>query len=174
VTVANNGLEALELIKVKRFDIILMDVQMPVMGGFEATANIREWERAQPDQQRTPIIALTAHAMVGDREKCIQAQMDEYLSKPLKQNQLIQTILKCATLGGALLEHNHMSGSDGLNEDRRSQQTPTTASLSAIPAAKRPGLELRANTEVDANSPSIFTADQADPISLLLRSHSVT
>jgi CheY-like chemotaxis protein len=45
-------------------------------GGFEATANIREWERAQPEPQRTPIIALTAHAMVGDREKCIQAQMD--------------------------------------------------------------------------------------------------
>jgi len=72
-------------------------------GGFEATAKIREWEKEQ-SLSRTPIVALTAHAMLGDREKCIQAQMDEYLSKPLKQNSLIQVILKCATLGGPLLE----------------------------------------------------------------------
>ncbi len=74
-------------------------------GGFEATGKIREYERSQ-GSHRTPIIALTAHAMMGDRERCIQAQMDEYLSKPLQQNHLIQTILKCATLGGALLEKN--------------------------------------------------------------------
>jgi len=100
VTVANNGLEALEAIKKKRFDVVLMDVQMPIMGGFEATAKIREYE-ASNALTRSPIIALTAHAMLGDREKCIQAQMDEYLSKPLKPNQLIQTLLKCATLGDA-------------------------------------------------------------------------
>ena len=73
------------------------------MGGFEATKEIRAWERAE-GLSRTPIIALTAHAMMGDREKCLQAQMDEYLTKPLKQNQMMQTILKCATLGGKLLE----------------------------------------------------------------------
>ncbi|KAF8847612.1 hypothetical protein BDZ45DRAFT_607216 [Acephala macrosclerotiorum] len=74
-----------------------------IQGGFEATAKIREYER-NLGIRRTPIIALTAHVMLGDREKCIQAQMDEYLPKPLKQNHLIQTISKCATLGGALLE----------------------------------------------------------------------
>lgn len=62
-------------------------------GGFEATAKIREYEK-EAGLPRTPIVALTAHAMLGDREKCIQAQMDEYLSKPLKQNTLIQVILK--------------------------------------------------------------------------------
>lgn len=103
VTVVNNGLEAFEAIKKRRFDVILMDVQMPVMGGFEATGNIRQYER-ENGLVRTPIIALTAHAMLGDREKCIQAQMDEYLSKPLKSNLMMQTILKCATLGGSLLE----------------------------------------------------------------------
>ncbi|KAI9788509.1 MAG: histidine kinase osmosensor [Peltula sp. TS41687] len=106
VTVVNNGVEAVEAIKLKRYDVVLMDVQMPIMGGFEATATIREWER-ENKLPRTPIIALTAHAMLGDREKCIHAQMDEYLSKPLKQNLLIQTILKCTTLGGALLERSN-------------------------------------------------------------------
>ncbi|EEU46433.1 uncharacterized protein NECHADRAFT_104094 [Fusarium vanettenii 77-13-4] len=105
VTVVGNGWEAVEAVKRKKFDVILMDVQMPIMGGFEATGKIREYERGI-GTHRTPIIALTAHAMMGDREKCIQAQMDEYLSKPLQQNHLIQTILKCATLGGPLLEKN--------------------------------------------------------------------
>lgn len=103
VQVVGNGAEAVEEVKKNRYDAILMDVQMPVMGGFEATGKIREWEAAN-NLPRTPIIALTAHAMLGDREKCIQAQMDEYLAKPLKQNQLMQTILRCATLGGTLLE----------------------------------------------------------------------
>lgn len=66
-----------------------------MQGGFEATAKIREYERNHGGR-RTPIIALTAHAMVGDREKCLQADMDEYLSKPLKQSHLIQTISKYA------------------------------------------------------------------------------
>jgi len=144
-----------------------------VMGGFEATAKIREWER-NSDLPRTPIIALTAHAMVGDREKCIQAQMDEYLSKPLKQNQLIQIILKCVTLGGALLEQSHVIGTDGPAEDRGAQ-TPTgpstLAPVSLTP--RRPNLEVRATTEVGlGDSPSILTADQVDPISQFMRSHS--
>lgn len=103
VTVVSNGLQALDAVKLNRYDVILMDVQMPVMGGFESTAKIREYERSN-GPRRTPIIALTAHAMLGDRDKCIQAQMDEYLAKPLKQNQMMQTILKCVTLGGPLLE----------------------------------------------------------------------
>ncbi|KIM99424.1 hypothetical protein OIDMADRAFT_105014 [Oidiodendron maius Zn] len=109
VTVVTNGQEALDAIKEKRYDIILMDVQMPIMGGLEATTKIREYERSIR-RTRTPIIALTAHAMLGDREKCIQAQMDDYLSKPLKQGLLIQTILKCATLGGSFSEKGREGG----------------------------------------------------------------
>ncbi|KAK9464832.1 hypothetical protein V1512DRAFT_212237 [Lipomyces arxii] len=96
VEVVENGLEAFEAVKKKRYDVVLMDVQMPVMGGFEATAKIREWERQHIGiRARTPIVALTAHAMLGDRERCMQAQMDEYLSKPLKPALLVQTISKC-------------------------------------------------------------------------------
>lgn len=98
VTVVDNGLEAFKAVKINRFDVVLMDVQMPVMGGFEATREIRQYEKEQ-GLTRTPIIALTAHAMLGDREKCIQAQMDEYLSKPLKQNVLMQTMLRVASDG---------------------------------------------------------------------------
>ncbi|KJZ71814.1 Hybrid signal transduction histidine kinase J [Hirsutella minnesotensis 3608] len=97
VTVAGNGLEAVEAVKERKFDVILMDIQMPIMGGFEATAMIRDYDRST-GACKTPIIALTAHAMIGDREKCMQGQMDEYLSKPLQQNQLLETILGCVRL----------------------------------------------------------------------------
>lgn len=101
VDVADNGLIALEKLQKRHYDVVLMDVQMPVMGGFEATAKIREWESAN-HIPRTPILALTAHAMLGDREKCLQAEMDDYLSKPLRQTQLIQTIVKYAAMSGAV------------------------------------------------------------------------
>ncbi|KAK9472176.1 uncharacterized protein V1510DRAFT_418196 [Dipodascopsis tothii] len=95
IEVVENGSQAFDAVKRKRYDVVLMDVQMPVMGGFEATAKIREWERQNISiRARTPIVALTAHAMLGDRERCMQAQMDEYLSKPLKPALLVQTINK--------------------------------------------------------------------------------
>ncbi|KAJ5713916.1 Histidine protein kinase NIK1 [Penicillium malachiteum] len=138
VFVVGNGLMAVEAVKKRRYDVILMDVQMPVMGGFEATRKIREYERAS-GLQRTPIIALTAHAMLGDREKCIQAQMDEYLSKPLKQNQMIQTILKCATLGRSLLEKSNASriSSSGEMHPIRSSVPDNQRSAAAVTETTR-------------------------------------
>ncbi len=79
VETANNGRIACELVEQTPFDLILMDVQMPEMDGFEATVKIR----ARPGQSRVPIIAMTAHAMTGDRERCLAAGMDDYLTKPL-------------------------------------------------------------------------------------------
>lgn len=117
-----------------------------IQGGFEATAKIREYERSL-GTQRTPIIALTAHAMLGDREKCIQAQMDEYLSKPLKQNHLIQTILKCATLGGALLEKGRDIRSSAKDEAPPTISPNGVSSPLAGPAGTvRPAIEPRSIT----------------------------
>ena len=90
VFVANNGQEALEALKKDRYDLILMDVQMPKIGGFEATASIREKEKKTGSH--IPIVAMTAHAMKGDRERCLEAGMDDYISKPLKAEELIKTI----------------------------------------------------------------------------------
>ncbi|KAK9761743.1 histidine kinase osmosensor [Basidiobolus ranarum] len=92
VIIVSNGLLAVEAVENTKFDLILMDLQMPIMGGFEATARIREMERITGIH--IPIIALTAHAMIGDREKCLAAGMDEYVTKPLRFNELVNTINK--------------------------------------------------------------------------------
>jgi len=90
ITLAENGLNALQAVEREHFDLILMDVQMPVMGGFEATAKIREMEAKR--KRRTPIIAMTAHAIQGYREKCLEGGMDGYISKPIHINSVRKTI----------------------------------------------------------------------------------
>ena len=106
VTLASNGIEAVEAFKKGDFDLILMDIQMPEMDGFEASREIRKLETGDPQQSpianrqssihSIPIIAMTAHAMTGDREKCIDAGMDDYVSKPIKPEALYSVIDKVA------------------------------------------------------------------------------
>ena len=90
VITVENGREALARLRTEPFDIILMDVQMPDIDGFEATAKIREEERTTG--AHIPIVALTAHAMKGDRERCLAAGMDGYASKPFKLDELLKEI----------------------------------------------------------------------------------
>jgi CheY-like chemotaxis protein len=90
VTVAQHGREALAAVEQNAFDLVLMDVQMPEMDGLEATRAIREWEKDRA--HRLPIVAMTAHAMKGDRERCLEAGMDAYVAKPVRAKDLFETI----------------------------------------------------------------------------------
>jgi two-component system sensor histidine kinase/response regulator len=101
VTIAGDGVRALEAWKRESFDLVLMDVQMPEMGGFEATRRIREMEA--PTGRHLPIIALTAHAMKGDRERCLEAGMDDYLPKPIQQKALFEAIERIAVLSAVIV-----------------------------------------------------------------------
>jgi len=91
--IANNGLEAVEAVIKKQYDLILMDCHMPIMNGFDATTKIREYEKTLKNDRHTPIIALTADVKKGIIEQCKEAGMDEYLSKPFNQEKL-QSILE--------------------------------------------------------------------------------
>ncbi len=90
VEIATNGREGIEMASQGDFDCILMDVQMPTMDGFQATAAIRELD--DPEKSNTPIIAMTAHAMTGDREKCLAAGMDGYIAKPIDIDDLLEIV----------------------------------------------------------------------------------
>ena len=91
---AVNGQEAIDLFSQRAWDLVLMDVQMPVMGGLEATRHIRA---SEPPGQRTPIIAMTANAMESDRQACIDAGMDEHMAKPFSASTLQDLIDRFVT-----------------------------------------------------------------------------
>ena len=93
ITPANDGQEAVNLMKKQMFDLVFMDCQMPVMDGFEATAVIRSLEFNE-QASRTPIIAFTANALKDDKKKCLEAGMDDYIEKPVKQQDLEEILLK--------------------------------------------------------------------------------
>jgi hypothetical protein len=102
VTVANDGVEAVAAARDGEFDVILMDVQMPNMGGLEAAAAIRTLERGTG--RHVPIVALTAHAMKGDRERCLKAGMDGYVSKPIQADHLLEVMAQVTSPAGETAE----------------------------------------------------------------------
>jgi CheY-like chemotaxis protein len=105
-TVVSDGRQVLPALEKNSFDLILMDCQMPEMDGYAATAALRERERNNPDMRRIPIVALTANAIAGDREQCLAAGMDDYLSKPFTQKELAAIIgrwVPHAVAGGAVV-----------------------------------------------------------------------
>jgi two-component system, sensor histidine kinase and response regulator len=111
VTLAANGKEALAALEKNSFDLVFMDVQMPEVDGFEATAAIRQKEKTSGSH--LPVIAMTAHAMVGDKERCVEAGMDDYISKPIRLQELNELLDRYApaTLRGRELELPEADGS---------------------------------------------------------------
>jgi CheY-like chemotaxis protein len=99
VLVVGTGRAALEALDEEKFDVVLMDVQMPDMDGLEATAAIREREKA--DGKHVPIIAMTAHVMAGDQERCLAAGMDGYVAKPISSQALAKEINRVRTTSSA-------------------------------------------------------------------------
>ena len=98
VDLAENGDQAVTAVKHREYRLVLMDMQMPVMDGYEATRAIRQWESSRAGDNMTtrhiPIVAMTAHAMAGDKERCLAAGVDDYLSKPLKKTDLLTMVDK--------------------------------------------------------------------------------
>jgi two-component system, sensor histidine kinase and response regulator len=115
VRVAHNGREAVEAAEQERFDLVLMDVHMPEMGGFEATGIIRQ--REMQGGGHLPIVALTARAMAGDREQCLGAGMDDYLTKPVKVKDLVEVIERLVPNGSATATRPEAAAGAGF-EDR--------------------------------------------------------
>ncbi|HZN25464.1 MAG TPA: response regulator, partial [Burkholderiales bacterium] len=112
--IVNNGEEALQAVERKRYDILLMDCQMPVMDGYAASRAIRERETATSATRRIPIVALTANALVGDKEQCLAAGMDDHLPKPYSREQLASVLMRW--LPPELVEPPVRGGTKSVNE----------------------------------------------------------
>jgi CheY-like chemotaxis protein/HPt (histidine-containing phosphotransfer) domain-containing protein len=122
VETACNGQQALAVLAKQSFDVILMDIQMPEMDGFETTARIREQERGS--NRHIPIVAMTAHAMKGDRERCLKAGMDGYVSKPVRRGELYQALSSFAPWDRRAHGYDRDSRS---GDDRKTREVPTAA-----------------------------------------------
>jgi signal transduction histidine kinase/DNA-binding response OmpR family regulator len=159
VTVAHNGKEAVDALEHQRFDLVLMDVQMPVMGGLEATRLIREREAAAGGH--VPIVALTARAMKGDREMCLAAGMDDYLTKPIDRRDLLRVVESAlaADTGGARPEtmpvENTPAGPSEFADfvERLGGDAALTSEVATLFVAESPAMMLRLRESVRRQSP---------------------
>ena len=146
VTIVDNGEEALQAMRGQTFDAVLMDIQMPRMNGYEATRLIRE----MPQGAAIPIVAMTAHAMKGDEERCLEAGMDGYIAKPVNQDRLFQTLWRLLRTRKPLSEANagedfeaaDMDLEETGEEDLYAAEEAHTADVGELLPQRLPGLAI--------------------------------
>ena len=124
IDIAENGEEAVRSFESGDYDLILMDVKMPVFDGLEATRRIRAIENERASSKRTPIVAMTAYAMTGDRERCLAAGMDDYISKPVRRDEILRVAARAFSDGGSA-GPNQWSGSGLSSIARLAGNDPT-------------------------------------------------
>ncbi|RQS12371.1 sensor histidine kinase [Burkholderia sp. Bp9002] len=189
VDVAEDGRQALDMLAEGRFDVVLMDCQMPVMDGFEATQWLRLRE-AETGAARLPIIALTANAISGDRERCLAAGMDDYLSKPFSRDALLKMLARFARGDARSAVHAHEEANDAaadVTADAASAAPDDDANvidrkaLDALRALQRPGrpdVLTRIIDQFDLDAPRLIAGMHAavaagDADALKLASHTL-
>jgi len=141
VSIANNGKEALQKVKTESYAAVLMDIQMPVMGGFEATRKIRKKKRFKG----LPIIAMTAHAMAGDREKSLEAGMNDHVTKPINPEELISVLLRWIK-----------PGVREISEDRCNRLTSAEKGKDILPA-ELPGISILSGLSRVGGNTQLYT-----------------
>jgi CheY-like chemotaxis protein/signal transduction histidine kinase/HAMP domain-containing protein len=143
VTIANNGEEAVHAVKEREFEAVLMDIQMPVMDGLQATKEIRKWEKQRKEspvltkelpetsaQEPIPIIAMTAHAMTGDREKCLEAGMNDYVSKPIDPEKLFSALARWIVPGQRSIPEHLLAKTAKKSKEIENQSLPELSGIS--------------------------------------------
>ncbi|HYM80491.1 MAG TPA: response regulator [Candidatus Limnocylindria bacterium] len=165
--VAASGMQAIEALKHERFDLVFMDVQMPEMDGYECTAEVRKMEQGQT---RTPIVAMTAHALAGDRERCLKAGMDDYLTKPVDLDSLCAMVERWALPGKRGLAGDAQPESLGAPEDQGRIELIGTSRFAVPEAVQSIAAPTRSAPETkrpsgrgatEAGNPKVTRADQS-------------
>lgn len=156
--IANNGREAVDWVRNDTFDVVLMDVQMPTMDGLQATKMIREYE--EEADTHVPIIAMTAYAMRGDRDKCISAGMDNYISKPIDAPKLIRLLERLATKYPRRANLSPVSSGGELSPPGESQEEETqiAAGNSDKPDSSSSVFDMAAALKRVGNDPEILNS----------------
>lgn len=152
-TIANNGREALDKLDEAEFDLVLMDVQMPTVDGYQATVAIREREQANNRESRIPVIAMTAHAMKGDADRCLEAGMDDYIPKPIDSKRLVE-----------LVEHWGSAGTMEPTREPEMKTTPATKQIADFDVALR---RLDNNQQLLKDMINFFREDTPDLLEAL-------